>query len=428
MVSSLIGWLTGGENVPTLARRTVGDLGYLTGSFFVALAGFIACIVLFLVGVATTPILVGLAVLTLTLVVAGRFSQTQRRMLGGRGFTITQTLYPEKIKGRRIRNRFRRLRHTQSWRELLHVFIEFVVSTVTFPIGLVWFLAGPASLLNAVVRAAFGGDNPEGLAWLLSFPGRVAEIIASLLLAAVFLATAPLVLRGLVMLQASIARGLLEDEASALRQQVTELASSRAAAGEAEALTLRKLERDLHDGPQQRLVRLGMDISAAERRLSDDPDGAREMLQSAFDQSQEALAEIRTLSRGIAPPILSDEGLPAAIRALAARSGLETTVDVADVPLSDAAQNAAYFFTAEALTNIAKHAKSRHSSVELTQTGAIAVITITDDGVGGASAAKGHGIAGLMERLRGVDGSLAISSPPGGPTHLTATIPLGRQA
>lgn len=404
-----------------LARRSLGDIGYLSAAFFVALPGFVATMVLFLVGISTVPIIVGLAVLTLALAVAGSFARVQRQLLAKRGFEITQTVYPEKTKG--LRSRTRRLRHAQSWRELLHSFIQFLVSLVTFPVGAVWFAGGAI----AIVAAAVATSPPDegGLAWLLGLPGQLATVLLNLVVGLLLLGSAPFVLRGLVMLHVGIARGLLDDEASALRQQVSELASSRAAAGEAEALTLRKLERDLHDGPQQRLVRLGMDISAAERRIADDPESARAMLQSAFEQSQEALAEIRTLSRGIAPPILAEQGLRAAITALAARAAVPTTVDIDDVPLSDAAQNAAYFVTAEALTNTAKHARATSGAVEIRQAGAIAVITISDDGVGGASAAKGHGIAGLMERLRGVDGTLTVSSPPGGPTQVTATIPLG---
>jgi signal transduction histidine kinase len=142
-------------------------------------------------------------------------------------------------------------------------------------------------------------------------------------------------------------------------------------------------------------------------------------------QSQEALAEIRTLSRGIAPPILAEQGLRAAVTALAARGSVPTSVDVADIQFSEAAQNAAYFVIAEALANLEKHSGAQHASVEATTLGALAVINIADDGRGGASIAKGHGLAGLTDRLAGVDGTLAISSPPGGPTQLTATIPLG---
>ena len=122
------------------------------------------------------------------------------------------------------------------------------------------------------------------------------------------LITAPIVMRGLVHLHGAVAHALLVDETPALRQRVSALTESRTAAGEAEAQTLRRLERDLHDGPQQRLVRLGMDISAAQRRMGDDPTQARALLDEAFQQSQDALAEIRTLSRGIAPPILAEQG------------------------------------------------------------------------------------------------------------------------
>ena len=139
---------------------------------------------------------------------------------------------------------------------------------------------------------------------------------------------------------------------------MSELTESRTAAGEAEAQTLRRLERDLHDGPQQRLVRLGMDISAAQRRMDDDPTQARALLDEAFQQSQDALAEIRTLSRGIAPPILAEQGLPAAVTALAARGSVPTSVDVEPVRSADAAQNAAYFVVAEALANMEKHSRA----------------------------------------------------------------------
>ena len=191
-----------------------------------------------------------------------------------------------------------------------------------------------------------------------------------------------------------MARALLVDETSALRQQVSELTESRTAAGEAEAQTLRRLERDLHDGPQQRLVRLGMDISAAQRRMDDDPTQARALLDEACQQSQDALAEIRTLSRGIAPPILAEQGLAAAITALAARGTRADLGGRGAGRSADAAQNAAYFVVAEALANMEKHSRATAASVEVREVGALAVINVTDNGVGGASLAKGHGLAG----------------------------------
>jgi signal transduction histidine kinase len=216
------------------------------------------------------------------------------------------------------------------------------------------------------------------------------------------------------------------DEAGALRQRVSDLTESRSAAGGAEVHTLRRLERDLHDGPQQRLIRLGMDITAAQRRLDDDPGQARALLDEALQQSQDALAEIRTLSRGIAPPILAEQGLRAAVTALASRGSVPTSVDVGDVRLSDAAQNAAYFVVAEALTNVEKHSGAQHAAVEVAAVGGLAVVVISDDGIGAATLAKGHGLAGLADRLAGVDGTLTLDSPEGGPTQLTATLPQTR--
>lgn len=410
-----------GVAIGQLARRTLGDLRFLVTTFLVALPAFVLCTVLFAAGAATTPIIAGLFLLTICLQSAGSFSRVHRTLLAGRGIEIAQTVYPAPTN--RLRSRFRRLTHPQSWRELLHVLLVFIISTATFPIAIAWCAAGPAGILYAIF-GVWMHTVDDSLSWLLGLPGRAAQMVVYLLLSVIVMAAAPYVLRGLVLAHAGIARALLDDEASQLREQVSQLATSRAAAGEAEAYTLRRLERDLHDGPQQRLVRLGMDLSAAERRMGTDPDQARAMLRSALVQSQEALAEIRTLSRGIAPPILSEQGLRAAITALAARSIVPTTVDVDDVPLSDAAQNAAYFVTAEALANMAKHSGASSCLIELRRAGAVAVVTVTDDGVGGASAAKGHGLAGLSERLRGVDGTLAVHSPAGGPTHLTATIPL----
>jgi signal transduction histidine kinase len=120
---------------------------------------------------------------------------------------------------------------------------------------------------------------------------------------------------------------------------------------------------------------------------------------------------------------LAEQGLAAAITALAARGTVPTSVEVEDVQLSDAAQNAAYFVVAEALANMEKHSQARSASIEVRRVGALAVINITDDGIGGASPAKGHGLSGLVDRLAGVDGTLTVSSPSGGPTVLTATIP-----
>jgi signal transduction histidine kinase len=408
------------DPVTSMIKGTGRNLAVIIGLFAVSLAAFVVCTTLFSLGVGLLVLVVGLFILVACLIVAGWSSRMTMALLGYAGITLPPTRYPAAGPG--FRGRLRRLAYPQSWRDLLHVLVNFILSTITFSLALTWVFGG----LGGVTYWFWSRWLPqptEGLPALLGYPGRLAELTFNTVLGALLLITAPFVLRGLVRLHGAVAYALLVDETPALRQQVSELTQSRTAAGEAEVHTLRRLERDLHDGPQQRLVRLGMDLSAAQRRLDDDPVQARALLNEAFQQSQDALAEIRTLSRGIVPPILAERGLHAAITALAARGTIPTSVDVDDVQLSDAAQNAAYFVVAEALANVEKHSRARHASVELRLVGALAVINISDDGIGGASVAKGQGLSGLADRLAGVDGTLTVSSPAGGPTQLTATIP-----
>jgi signal transduction histidine kinase len=410
------------DPVTSMIKNTGRNLAAIIGMFAVSLIAFVVCTTLFSLGLGLLVLFVGLFVLVACLVVAGWSSRMTMALLDYAGIALPRTRYP--VSGPGLRGKLRRLVHPQSWRDLLHVLINFILSVISFSLALTWVFGGLGGVTFWFWSRWLPQPSDSGLAALLGYPGHFAEITLNTVLGTLLLISAPFVLRGLIRLHGAVAYALLVDETPALRQQVSELTQSRTAAGEAEAHTLRRLERDLHDGPQQRLVRLGMDLSAAQRRLDDDPVEARALLDEALKQSQDALAEIRTLSRGIAPPILAEEGLSAAITALAARCTVPTSVEVEQVELSDAAQNAAYFVVAEALANMEKHSQAHSASVEVRGVGALAVINITDDGIGGASSAKGHGLSGLVDRLAGVDGTLTISSPPGGPTLLTATIPL----
>ncbi|WP_051571089.1 sensor histidine kinase [Cryptosporangium arvum] len=180
---------------------------------------------------------------------------------------------------------------------------------------------------------------------------------------------------------------------------------------------LRRLERDLHDGPQQRLVRLALDLGRAEHRFDADPAGARVVLADAITQTREALDELRALARGVAPPVLVERGLRAALAALVRRSPVPVTLSV-DVPdeLPAEVETTLYFVVAEALANVAKHSGATHCRVEVRRRR----VTVTDDGIGGAAIRPGHGLAGLGQRL---GGRLALTSPVGGPTTLVARIP-----
>jgi len=408
------------DPVTSMIKGTGRNFAAIMGMFALAVSAFVACTALFSVGLGLLVLVVGLFILVGCLIVAGWSSRMTMALLDYAGITLPRTRYPTAGPG--FRGKLRRLAYAQSWRDLLHVLVNFILSIITFSLALTWVFGGLGGVTYWFWSQWLPQPN-EGLPALLGYPGRFAEITFNSVLGAMLLLSTPLMLRGLIKLHGAVGYALLVDETPALRQQVSELTQSRTAAGEAEVHTLRRLERDLHDGPQQRLVRLGMDLSAAQRRLDDDPVRARALLDEAMRQSQDALAEIRTLSRGIAPPILAEQGLPAAITALAARGTIPTSVQVDDVQLSDAAQNAAYFVVAEALANMAKHSQARSASVEVLGVGALAVINITDNGVGGASLAKGHGLSGLADRLAGVDGTLTLSSPVGGPTLLTATIP-----
>jgi signal transduction histidine kinase len=408
------------DPVTNVVQRVGRSFGAICGMFVISLIGFIICTTLFSVGAGLAVIVVGIFVLTACLLMAGWHARAVRGLLAYAGVSLPPPYYPPSSPG--FVGRTRRLRTGQAWRDLLHVLVNFILSVVSFSIAVTWLAAGPGGL-TYWFWSRFLPDTREGLPQLLGIGGRFTDIALNTFLGAIFLLTTPAVVIGLLRLHGAVARGILVDPSPALRQQVSDLTLSRTAAGDAELNTLRRLERDLHDGPQQRLVRLGMDISAAQRRLATHPDQANELLDEAFQQSQDALAEIRTLSRGIAPPILVERGLAAAVTALAARGSVPTSVDVGDVSLSDAGLNAAYFVVAEALTNVEKHSGASAAAIEIGSLGHVVVVSVSDNGHGGASLAKGHGLAGLADRLAGVDGSLMVASPVGGPTSLTATLP-----
>jgi signal transduction histidine kinase len=169
-----------------------------------------------------------------------------------------------------------------------------------------------------------------------------------------------------------------------------------------------------------------MELSRAQRQLAKDPEAAQATIKSAITATRETLDELRALSRGIAPPILSDRGLAPALAALAGRCTVPVDLDVQTVERFQAAvENAIYFVCAETLTNVAKHSRATVCTVQLTRVGNYLMLTIGDDGVGGAHVAKGHGLAGLADRLRAVDGELTVQSPDGGPTLIVAEVPCG---
>lgn len=218
---------------------------------------------------------------------------------------------------------------------------------------------------------------------------------------------------------------LATDVSETLAERVASLTETRKTALELQEAEIRRIERDLHDGAQARLVTMGMSLTQASRLLEHDPDGARAMLDAAKGDSAEALRELRTLVRGIRPPILADRGLVEAVRSLAKASPIETRV-VSDLTaqLVPTLETALYFAVAELLTNAAKHSCAAEVVIELSATQEAVTVAVTDNGIGGARLADGGGLAGLTQRLAPFDGTFEFVSPVGGPTVAKVTAPL----
>jgi signal transduction histidine kinase len=313
--------------------------------------------------------------------------------------------------------------------------VVLVTSVVT---GLWWFVGvavatfplrnSPGSLRPGIISVGSAQSHLYVSLGLLS-PGE--HVAFAITLALLLFLTLPLVTRACVAVQAGLGQALLSDVSALLRrirgleQERDTARAQTVAAVTAEAAALRRLERDIHDGPQQRLVRLAMELGRAQHNFDRRPEAAREALADAIRQAQETLEELRALSRGIAPPILVDRGLREALTALAARSTVpvELDADLLDARLDATVETAAYFVVAEALTNVAKHSQAGSCAIGLRHGGRTLRTWVTDDGSGGAALGKGHGLAGLDDRVRAAGGRLRVTSPDGGPTTITAELP-----
>ena len=241
---------------------------------------------------------------------------------------------------------------------------------------------------------------------------------------------APRLIRLLANADLAAARRLLgPSETIVLANRVQTLSDSRAAAVEAADAERRRIERDLHDGAQQRLMSLAVHLGIARKTLKergDVPPDAMSVIIDAHEQVKDAMAEIRDLVRGLHPAVLDDRGLDAALSGVAARSAVPVRLSVgATGPLSASVETVAYFVVSEALANVVKHSRAKQAAVDVSRQQDNLLIRVTDDGVGGADARGGTGLTGLAQRVASVDGRLRLTSPSGGPTILTAELPCG---
>ena len=349
----------------------------------------------------------------------------ERRLASNTGILIARPYHP--APARAVPGGWTRFRWTvtdpATWRDLAWLVPG---ATVGFGLGLICVavpLYGLAGLTLTPLWIWLGtGWYQYGVIWSVD---TVGDGLFCLPQGAVILAAGLWVAPWLRRIDARFARLFLAPtKAAELRLRVTQLTATRADTVDAQAAELRRIERDLHDGAQARLVSLSMMIGLAEDLLDRDPAAARKLLAEARASSGTALVELRHLVRGIHPPVLAERGLAGAVRALALSLPLPIDIDIElsgrpDTPV----ESAAYFAVAEALANMSLHSGAHTGSVSIRHTHGALNVVVADDGLGGADPGAGTGLRGIQRRLAAFDGTMALSSPPGGPTVITMEVP-----
>ena len=411
-----------------IAARTWASFGYLLISAPLALVGFCFTVTFLAAGTFLAITFLGLPLIGLT-VLAGRWFGRLHRALG-RSLVGIQVGNPPP---------FRRnpgllgwlgaaLSDGPGWRALAYLIVKFVLAMGgAFGAVVLWSWAALA-FTYPVWWQGFDPTNVDsrgvvhhsgiqfGDYFIETWPRAL--LVSAAGLVAIFLVPWPV--RAVVALDGVMMRWLLGPTSRG--ERVRELERSRARAVEDSAAALRRIERDLHDGTQARLVALAMSLGQA--RETSDPERVRELVGSAHDNAKEAIAELRDMVRGIHPPVL-DQGLEAALTTLAARSAVPVELH-ASVPRrpSPAIETIMYFCVAELLTNVVRHSGAQHAVVRVHEHGGRLRAEVSDDGHGGARIGAGTGLSGLDERVRTVDGMLTVDSPPGGPTTITVELPV----
>lgn len=412
---------------PRGVRRVLLETAYNLSAFPLALVAFVLVVTDLALGLGLSILVGGVLLLSVGVLVArgvARFERIRMRAMLGRDAASPAYLCP------RAHDSFWRkalvpLRDPQSWLDVVWSVVGLFTAVVVFVVTLAWWVGAGVGLTYWFWHRFLPEEDNEGLGQVLGLgDSTTADSVVNLLVGVFFALTLPWMVRAMAAMHAGLAWLLVSARAD-LQGEVARVVDGRDAARRAEADALRRLERDIHDGPQQRLVRLTMDISRAKRQVASDPERAGQVLDQALEQARATVAELRSLSRGIAPPLLVDRGLAVALEEMTNHAAVPVTVRV-DLPdaLPPHVETAVYFVVSEALTNIAKHADATHAQLEVGVEHGEVRVSIRDDGRGGAQLSKGHGLTGLAQRLAAVDGALQVDSPLGGPTVLAARVPL----
>jgi signal transduction histidine kinase len=394
----------------------------LTGSVL-SLAGLLL-LVLVLAATLLIPAWVGLPLLLGSVALLRGFAGLHRaRAAALLGVEVERPYRP--VRGRGLIARVKGIASDlATWRDIAWVLVNATLGTALRLLSVALLVAALAGLAFPAIWAALPPGTDVGLVGVVRVTDQSgANLVAveGLLLLLLWWVAAP----GMLRADARLTRWLLAPtERARLANRVRQLAETRAETVDTQAAELRRIERDLHDGVQARLVALGMSLGMADELVGEDPHAARELLAEARQRTGQALAELREVVRGIHPPVLADRGLEGAVRALALANPLPTEVEV-DIPgrLPAPVESAAYFAVAETLGNVIKHSQATRSWVRLRYADGRLVMVVGDDGRGGADPGNGTGLLGIRRRLAAFDGTLVVTSPPGGPTIVTMELP-----
>ncbi|MFE2039447.1 sensor histidine kinase [Streptomyces sp. NPDC059477] len=425
------GWLPVGLRAP-FEGRAWREFLYVLLSLPLSIALFTYAVTMFSLGAGLLVTFLGIPVLAAALAGCRGLGAVERAR--ARGLLRLEVAAPEPLrvgKGGAMGWMWAVLKSGASWRALLYSVLHLPWAVFSFGVAVTVWVTGWTLMTYPLwfwVLPMYGGQDgiqlygDETHRMYLDNPFEIGVTAAVGLL---FVLSAPWIVRALTTVDRLMVHGLLG--ASQLATRVVELESDRGVVVDTAAADLRRIERDLHDGAQARLVNLAMDLGLAKEKLSEDPQAAARMVDEAHGEVKTALQELRDLARGIHPAVLTDRGLDAALSSVASRCAVPVRVDVDLVERpAPAIEGIAYFTVSELLQNISKHARARSAWVDVWRVENRLMLQVTDDGVGGADAEAGSGLAGLAGRLDAVDGILVVDSPPGGPTRVTAELPWRR--
>lgn len=416
--------------------KVLSDSLFLVLTFGLGLAWFVSLVTLLAVGFGLVIVWVGMPILAVTFALAIWGAQLERSRLRiflgvdipnpssylgddvappGRAHGITAKLKHPMLDVF-FKRAWRFVRSAQLWRDILYLLL-------LLPLGclglfVVWL---PIPFLAAPVLVVLGAD-PFVFFWEIN---NLFEALVCFVAGAIVIIPASMLVNIVANLNGEMGRRFLAPSTEeVLTERVEELTESRSAIMRAMHLERRRIERDLHDGAQQRLVSLAMELGLAREKMGTDLEAARKLLDESHKDAKLVLAELRDLVRGIHPAVLTDRGLDAAISAIAGRSRIPVGVDIrlADRQPEEV-EGTAYFVVVEALTNIAKHSEAMEANVAIRRDRGWLRITVADNGKGGADPAKGSGLRGLSDRITALDGRMVVESPPGVGTTLMVEIP-----